>query len=179
MPFVKHDMHNEAIGLGNFDASSSFVRVRLRTSGIWGDSEDICSDVEMLSDQVSKVGEMAADDVRQRLGSSRQRFDDCGCQFRRNRPRYPQLDLSGKCDLDCRLAIDRAVGEVRRRVFRRCDQNPGAPVCDAVQFLLPEIWPGVSPIPIIGAARPLAGAPAKVRSLSRQRSLRHGGGKRA
>jgi hypothetical protein len=26
------------------------------------------------------------------------------------------LDLSGKCDLDCRLRIDRAVGEVRRRV---------------------------------------------------------------
>jgi hypothetical protein len=23
MPFVKHDMHNEAIGLDNFDASSS------------------------------------------------------------------------------------------------------------------------------------------------------------
>ena len=151
-------MHNEAIGLGNFDASSSFVPVRLRTSGIWGDLEDICWDVGMLSDQVPKVREMAADDARQRLGSSRQRFDDGGgYQFRRNRPRYPQLDLSGKCALDYRLAIDRAVDEVRRRVFRRCDQNPGEPVCDAAQFLLPEIWPGVSPYPDHRRVAPVGG----------------------
>ena len=79
----------------------------------------------MLSDQVPKVGEMAADDARQRLRSSRQRFDDGRRQPRRDRGRDAQTSLARKLELNCRR------GRALRAIPYRGDQHLGEAATDS------------------------------------------------